>query len=148
MGFESPKSDTCAVCDRHEIYEEHKTRAKLAFEMQRKDKDTVLRNLRQYYIAFYLQKTLPLPKLSTGIAFYLRQVWLYKLGIHLISNKTDKGFFHLWTEDEGGRGCDEICSSLMVFLDTAGINGGHLIVWSDSCAGQNKNFFVLCLSNC
>ena len=33
----------------------------------------------------------------------------------------------------------------MTFFDSLDISGGHLIAWSDSCTGQNKNFFILCL---
>ena len=38
-----------------------------------------------------------------------------------------------------------MASSIPAFLDTAGIAKGHLIAWSDSCARQNKNFYILCL---
>ena len=31
------------------------------------------------------------------------------------------------------------------FFEVSDVEGGDLIAWSDSCAGQNKNFFVLCL---
>jgi len=30
-----------------------------------------------------------------------------------------------------------------VFLDVANISGGYLVAWSDSCSGQNKNFYIL-----
>jgi len=30
-------------------------------------------------------------------------------------------------------------------LQRGGIHGGHLVAWSDSCAGQNKNFYTICL---
>ena len=32
----------------------------------------------------------------------------------------------------------------MAFLDSANIKGGKLIAWSDSCAGQNQNWNMIC----
>lgn len=60
---------------------------------------------------------LALPKISTGKIFYLRQVWLYNLGIHLISTERQngKGYYHIWTEDQGSREPKEVGSSLLVF---------------------------------
>ena len=52
---------------------------------------------------------------------------------------------HTWTEAVAGRGADEVISSLLAFFDVSGIQGGHLIAWSDSCGGQNKNFYVVSL---
>jgi len=97
-----------------------------------------------HYITFDLQQAQPLPKLSTGKAFYLRQLWLYNLGIHAISGKQSKGHFHIWTENEGGRGCEEVASSI-AYTDVNGISGERLVAWSDSCARQNKNFVIICL---
>ena len=151
LGFGSPKSDTCNMCDQKceasEAVAMHKERADLAFKMQAQDK--ALANdpgtdQQVHFITFDLQKTLPLPKLSTSVAFYLRQVWLYNLGVHLSSTSANGAYFQVWTEDEAGRGCEEVCSALLTFLEVSGIKDGQLIAWSDSCAGQNKNFFTLC----
>lgn len=77
-------------------------------------------------------------------AFYLRQLWLFNLGIHLISKGKSEAHFQIWTEGDGGRGCSEVASCLLSFLDTSGIpNGSHLCAWSDSCAGQNKNYYII-----
>ena len=51
---------------------------------------------------------------------------------------------HTWTENQAGRGCEEIISSLLVFFDNDELcNARNLIAWSDSCAGQNKNFYII-----
>lgn len=122
LGFGSPKSDTCSVFDRNGGDADHK---KHATHAKKQDKEAQ-GNENIYFITFDLQKTLPLPKLSTSIAFYLRQLWLYNLGVHFVSQKTSGGFFQLWTEDEGGRGSEEIPSALLASLDAMALNGGHL----------------------
>lgn len=89
-------------------------------------------------LTFDLQKTLPLPRLPTGILFYKRQIWLYNLGIHAGSN--NRGFFNLWTENEAGRGAQEVGSYLMKHISKKITNSvKELILWSDSCGGQNRN---------
>lgn len=51
-----------------------------------------------------------------------------------------------WTEDVAGRGSTEVVSSLWNFVQTyENVKAKEqLIVWSDSCAGQNKNFQMIC----
>jgi len=49
-----------------------------------KDRQLAVEDQRVTYITFDMQKTLPLPKLSTSIAFHLRQIWLSNVGIHLV----------------------------------------------------------------
>ena len=152
FGFGCPKSDTCSTCDKaanasnSDALEDHKHRADLAFRAMQADREEAqTTNSSKHFITFDLQKTLPLPKLTTSVAFYLRQVWLYNCGIHVASSAASGSYFHLWTENEAGRGCNEICSCILAFLDKTGMHGGHLTAWSDSCAGQNKNFFTVCL---
>nr|CAI5833893.1 unnamed protein product [Callosobruchus analis] len=57
--------------------------------------------------------------------------------------------FFTWTEDVAHRGSSEVCSFLLTMLEYNKIfhdNAiSHLILWTDSCAGQNKNFLIICL---
>ncbi len=54
-----------------------------AFQAQRNDRQRAADG-KIVYLTFDLEKTLPLPKLSVGPAFYLRQLWLYNSGVHVI----------------------------------------------------------------
>jgi len=149
LGFGSPKTDTCSRCEAvgDELkLKEHKERADRAFEVQRIDRQKAADG-KKITIAFDMEKTLPLPKLTVGDAFYLRQLWLYNLGVHVISNKVDNAHFHIWTENEGKRGVNEVCSSLLAFLSgnpDIGNEHSKLVAWSDSCEGQNKNHMMIC----
>ena len=144
LGFGTPRSDTCSRCDSGIMSETHNKNADDAFEQQRKDRALAKEEPGIHYITFDMEKTLPLPRLSVGDAFYLRQIWLYNTGIHVINKDIEGAYFHIWTEDEGHRGVREVVSSLMSFLRVSKISEGKLIAWSDSCAGQNKNYLMIC----
>lgn len=62
-----------------------------------------------------LQQTMPLPKLSTSKAFYLRQLWFYNFGIHAITVKGHQPYMFTWTEDLAGKGSNEIANCLFYF---------------------------------
>lgn len=54
----------------------------------------------------------------------------------------EKPFMMTWTENVAKRGSNEILSCLFEFLNNIGPMS-HLRTWSDSCAGQNKNFNLI-----
>ena len=64
FGFGTPKSDTCAHCDLL-TNEDHKHQASKAFEVQKEDKRYAELTDNAFFITFDVQKTMPLPKLST-----------------------------------------------------------------------------------
>ena len=75
----------------------------------------------------------------------MRQIWLYNVGIHLVRKGESRPFFNISTENEASRGCEEVASALLTFFKTIHIAEEVLVAWSDSCTGQNKNFYILCL---
>lgn len=148
LSFGHPRSDTCSVCDSGQNTDLHTENFKAAFESQRRDREKPSMEKNTCYITMDLQQTMPLPKLSTSKAFYLRQMWYYNFGIHCVTASGTKPFFMHWTEDVAKRGSIEIASCLFRFcqqLKETHKNIDHLIIWSDSCAGQNKNFNVVSL---
>ena len=146
LAFGSPRTDTCGRCETlsGDILVAHKADADSAFNQQKIDRDSARAGTISY-VTFDLQKTLPLPKLSVGEAFYLRQIWLYNLGVHLVQKEREGAYFHIWSEGEGRRGVQEVCSALLTFFELTTIGDGTttLVAWSDSCAGQNKNFQMI-----
>lgn len=148
LSFGHPKSDTCSTCDSGQKSSEHEENYRFAFHIQKLNRQDAATDKTKCYITMDLQQTMPLPKLSTSKAFYLRQMWFYNFGIHCVTHLGHKSYFFNWTEDVANRGSNEIGSCLLRFcklIKTEQPQIQHLIIWSDSCGGQNKNFYMLCL---
>lgn len=142
LSFGQPRSDTCATCDAHEDDEEHKIKYRQAFEQQKIDRQRAKSDSNVVYLSMDLQQVMVLPKLTTSKAFYLRQLAFYNCGIHSIATNGATPFMMTWTENVAKRGSNEILSCLLDFVHTIEPKK-HLITWSDSCAGQNKNFNLI-----
>lgn len=142
LSFGQPRSDTCAVCDANEADEDHAIRYRKAFDQQKLDREFAKQNGKVLYLTMDLQQVMCLPKLTTSKAFYLRQLSFYNFGIHSISSSGTVPFMMNWTENVAKRGSSEILSCLFEFVQSIGPMK-HLLAWSDSCAGQNKNFNLI-----
>lgn len=78
--------------------------------------------------------------LTTNLIYYKRQLWTYNLGIHECD--TNQAFMNMWSEDIASRGASEIASCLLKYIRTLPIETKHVIAYSDTCGGQNRNFIV------
>lgn len=147
LSFSKPRSDTCSTCDAGISNEEHVENYHSAFDSMKIDRETARTSNNVAYITIDLQQTQPLPKLTTSKAFYLRQLWFYNFGIHIIAGDVEKAVFCTWSEEQGSKGSTDILSSLLTALEMDEVlkSKDHLIIWSDSCSGQNKNFLLVCL---
>jgi hypothetical protein len=58
---------------------------------------------------------IPVPGLTTGGLFYLRQVWLYNMGIY--SCKTGCTKMYMYDETTGKKGSNESVSLLKHYID-------------------------------
>ncbi|CAG9773378.1 unnamed protein product [Ceutorhynchus assimilis] len=147
LSFGSPKSDTCSICDTGESKEEHKENYIAAINALKMDREKAKTLDNIVYITIDMQQTMPLPKITTSKAFYLRQMWFYNFGIHVVTKTLENASFCTWTEDIANRESSETCSSLLYYIeiDETLRDKNHLLIWSDSCAGQNKNFSMVCL---
>lgn len=152
LHFKHPKSDTCRLCDElhlkinsenDEIIKQgfltqkelHLRKAEKARESLNSDKDKASTDV--YCSSFDLQKALPFPKLSTSIAYYKRNLYMYNLGIH--SFNTGVGHMYVWNETQGGRGSQDISSIVRKHLIQYASTHKHIILYSDACGGQNRN---------
>lgn len=152
LHFKIPSKDTCRLCDelhlkiRAETNEEkkkelevqknlHLARAKQARVVLKSDQERADDTF--YVCTFDLQKALPFPKLSTSIAYYKKNMYVYNLGIHSFNAKT--GFMHVWDETEGGRGSQDIASCIVKHMKQNAAAHEQIILFADSCTGQNRN---------
>lgn len=149
------KKDTCNKCDYfsskklkgseeekamlEEAHSEHLQKAKALQQQLKNDMQLAKEDRFTETITFDLQKTLPLPRIPTNVVFYKRQLWVYNLGIH--SGSDDQAHCNVWVEGEAGRGSQEVGSCLYKhIIERLGDSGvKNLILWSDSCGGQNRN---------
>lgn len=155
-----PRSDTCRVCDSFKVkvdaaqneqaklqlqgeWDLHKARAQNAYHQLKEDTLYAKSNPQVLLLSFDLQQTLPTPQLTTNVVFYKRQLWTYNFGVH--TGGTDERFAYMWHEGIAARGSTEIGSCLYRHLSTISTHATHLILYSDSCGGQNRNIHLLCL---
>ncbi|CAH0558686.1 unnamed protein product [Brassicogethes aeneus] len=164
IGFKLPKSDTCHTCDSLNILirneennknEEEVKKLKTQLELHHRKADAMQNNLKEevksakannnkLVIAFDLQQTLPTPSLTVGPAFYLRKAWTYNLGVH--DCVTGKGSMFMWTESTAKRGSEEIASIILKYIFSRTATGqNELVIFTDNCGGQNKNWLIMSL---
>lgn len=157
--FGYPRSDTCEVCDTLKLKLENETDQDKVRALEA-EKLLHLRKAQHFYdvlkdvtqeakndptiegLCFDYQQNLPVPVLTTGELFYLRQVWVYNIGFY--SCKTGCSKMYMFDETTGRKGSNETVSLLKHYIDnyiTEEVKTLHL--FSDNCAGQNKNILMV-----
>ena len=121
----------------------HHAKAERAYQQLKED--TALAKSDSTILVISFDLTLPTPSLSTNVVFYKRQLWTYNLGIH--DGKSDRACMHMWHEAVASRGSNEVGSSILKYLRDINMSPTttHLITYSDSCGGQNRNIYLVCL---
>ncbi|KAJ8946648.1 hypothetical protein NQ314_008820 [Rhamnusium bicolor] len=88
-----------------------------------------------------LQTCLPTPLLHNAQSFYSLKLWSFNYTIH---DSTKKKPRLMWDESVGGRGGNEIASSLVSYMSAMkDSESEHIIVWSDNCPSQNHNIQMI-----
>jgi len=67
----------------------------------------------------------------------------YNTGIHNCGDNTASML--IWPETVAGRGSEEIASCLLKYFDMTNFAAKKLVLYSDNCCEQNKNYTVMCL---
>lgn len=161
LRFKAPKKDTCQRCDRFVVqknaatgdkllqlqraHNEHLDKAQFLEEQMNKDLSLAKTDPTIETLTFDIQKTHCLPKLSTNVAYYKRQLNFYNFGIHVGSS--NKGIFNVWLEHEASKGTQEVGSCLKRYIDCIHPSVKTLILWSDACGGQNRSIKLILLLN-
>lgn len=151
--FHAPSKDTCQRCDKFQLqiqcaeepqklaikneHELHLRKADSARQAMNDDTKLAAQNNSYGVISFDLQKALPFPTLKTSVAYYKRNLYCYNLGVHNLVN--EKAVMHIWDETVASRGSQEIASCLSDYLKHEMTEKTHIIAYSDTCTGQNRN---------
>lgn len=161
LHFHVPQKDTCSTCDAYKLkkaattddneirqfeveHEVHLRKAELARTSMKNDTEKAQSDDSYYALTFDLEKALAFPKLTTSIAYYKRNMYIYNLGCHELSSGL--GYMYGWDEVTASRGSQEISACVKKHIELRAANSKHVVLYSDSCTGQNRNWnFALAL---
>lgn len=161
FSFKKPNLDTCDTCDKFEsslrnitdatqketIEKEkknHLDEAENRYALKRIDKERGKQeHSSERVVMIDLQKCLPTPLLTNAKSFYLRQLWTFNLTIH--DNTTLENHCMIWDETISGRGANQVASCLMKWISNLPNDVTEITIWSDNCAGQNRNTMLFCM---
>lgn len=115
-------------------------KAEKAREVMKEDTESSKTNNDLYVCSVDMQKALPFPILTVNVSYYKRNMYVYNVGVHELKN--DKAYCYVWDETKAARGSQEISSCLLKHFDTCCRGKKHIIIYSDTCGGQNRNINV------
>lgn len=155
LAFHLPKKDQCELCLQYrassnqekltieEKFNKHVKEKELSRKEKENDKNS---DGNTKVIVYDLQAVLPCPTGHASSFYYVSK--LNVLNFTLYDIKTLEGTCYLWHEGEAQRGANEIGSYIFKFLQTISEQGEDdlkVVFYSDNCAGQNKNKFIIAL---
>ena len=155
------RMETCKYCDEYLMalektvcsngdekkHENHLSRAECArLELKLSTSEAKSSNSLLVF-SFDMEKSQPLPKINSSVAFYKQQLWIYNVGIH--SCHDGQGTMCLWTEGDAKCGSAEVCSSILSYLQSVSLQSYKRIkTFSDCCSGPNRNIIVFFMYVC
>lgn len=159
IGFFIPKKDACELCLAYtNANQEEKTHIEHKYTTHLKEKE-LSRSEKQadkasdkVVAVFDLQAILPCPIGNASSFYYVSKLNVFNLTMFEL--QTNQAYCYLWHEAEAKRGADEIGSCLWNYLRNLQENVSNsddklkvldVIFYSDNCAGQNKNRFIMSL---
>ncbi|XP_022906542.2 uncharacterized protein [Onthophagus taurus] len=160
LKFHLPRTDTCRVCDLLNCEVKAATassnNAKVKLELHHRKVEAASQKMRQDLansklpgssfscVVMDLQQVLFVPSLTHSDMFYLSQLSCYNLGIYV--SDINRSFMCTWHEGVAGRGSNEIASCLLSLLNKEdAVTKNELRIWTDNCAGQNRNKILILL---
>lgn len=108
-----------------------------AREQKKKDKDKAKTTKDTFVATFDLQAVLQIPCSLGSQIYYMRKLNCYNLSIYYLGSQN--ATCYSWSDVEAKRGARELASCL--YLQLMSLTGSikHVKLYSDACAGQNRN---------
>lgn len=154
LAFFKPKKDLCQICENYnnskekerfkETYSKHQMRKRDCYATKEADKERATNEQNFTSLTFDLQSVLQIPCSDVSPMYYSRKICVYNLTIYE-SAPPNEAFCFCWTELNGKRGSSEIGSCLYYYLKNLPTHVTEVSLWSDTCAGQNRNQYVAAL---
>lgn len=153
LSFFKPKKDQCSQCAEWQSSEENAAKYQLHQDsknfvrgLKKQDKERSRdkeqgTNVR--VLTCDLEKVLYCPQSELGDFYYKRKLSVYNFTIFDCTVK--EGHLYVWDMTTGKRGSDETSSFLQHYIENVVSKNeaiDTIIIYSDSCSGQNKNQFL------
>ena len=152
LSFYRPKKDQCNACEifknrtadekeqLKESHENHMKQKQVAQDEKKKDREKMANSSGTTITAtFDLQSVLQLPSGSASLLYYKRKLILHNCTVY---EDSKRAFCFVWLETDGRRGSSEIGTFLYRYLSGLPATVKEVILYSDSCTGQNRNQFI------
>ena len=104
------------------------------------DKQRAVSDPKYHTVTFDLQAVLTTPCSRVSQLYYKRKLQCYNLTVYSLSDK--KVACYLWSETDAKRGSNEIGTCIYKYIKSLPPHVKHVCLYSDSCAGQNRNRYV------
>lgn len=156
LRFGRPAVDTCCLCESLDLKINSKTLNDVAKKVALAEKLVHKKRAKKFYnklqearqrsqedetflgICYDYMQNVSLPIIPVQEIFYLRQLSVSIFCIHNL--KTGKNVLFLYHEGQAKKGPNEVCSFIMTYIkEYVDKNVVELMLFSDNCAGQNKN---------
>ncbi|CAG9771355.1 unnamed protein product [Ceutorhynchus assimilis] len=148
-----PKKDVCSLCitynegdtekkvELEERYKAHIERKEKIRKIKQQCKDQSIADKSILSAVFDLQQVIYLPKSNESAIFYKRRLAVYNFTVYNLATKDCHCY--TWSEIDSKRGSSEISTCVYNFLQHYDEKGTVTVnLFSDGCAGQNKNSIV------
>ncbi|CAH0546964.1 unnamed protein product [Brassicogethes aeneus] len=119
----------------------HKSKAQAMQQLFKSKTEWSQTDKKTCVISFDLQQALPIPKLTTGPAFYCRKIWMHNLGVYDCTGNTGHMFGPKMLQKEEVMKLHQYSKFLTSKIGKA----EHIVFFTDNCPGQNKNWLVMAL---
>lgn len=161
ISFFRPKKDMCDLCmsyenstadqkrELQEKYDQHHEEKILTRNEKKADRKNITDNNK--VVIYDLQAVLQCPRGDSSAFYYKSKLNSYNLTVTELSKPDKKGAYdnvhsYFWTESDAKRGAIEIGTCVWKYLEEVSKDAKdplNIIFYSDNCAGQNKNKFIM-----